>query len=224
MTNPAGSIREGGPEQPDGTFAYAQAYGEEVAGVMSHAVRQAKPVQLVPFVVSARPIAIPIENKMYRAARELGVLQRDGLAWTGDPNQFTPLKTGAEPGIDLAMETEVAYLRLGEIHIAAIPGELYPELLYNRVQPPGDPGSDFPDAPAEPAVADIFFPSEKWLILGLANDEIGYIIPKRQWDERPPYCYGRTKSQYGEINSCGPSTAPIIMNALSQRVAETAKK
>ena len=25
------------------------------------------------------------------------------------------------------------------------------------------------------------------MIIGLANDELGYIIPKRQWDEKPPF-------------------------------------
>jgi hypothetical protein len=48
------------------------------------------------------------------------------------------------------------------------------------------------------------------MIVGLANDELGYIIPKRQWDEKPPFAYGRTSAQYGEINSVGPDTAPIL--------------
>jgi len=26
-------------------------------------------------------------------------------------------------------------------------------------------------------------------VFGLANDEIGYIIPKSEWDEVPPYLY-----------------------------------
>ena len=51
------------------------------------------------------------------------------------------------------------------------------------------------------------------MLIGLANDEIGYIIPKRQWDEKPPFCYGRKKSQYGEVNSLGPETAPILCAA-----------
>ena len=109
------------------------------------------------------------------------------------------------------------------MHVAGIPGELYPELVYGRVQSPVDSGADFPDAPVEPAITQTL-PGDKWLIIGLANDEIGYIIPKCQWDERPPYCYGRTKSQYGEINSCGPNVAPVIMQALSKRVQETASQ
>jgi len=113
----------------------------------------------------------------------------------------------------------VAYLRLGEVHVASIPGELYPELIYGKFQEPAEPDADFPDAPLEPTVESIL-PGKKWLLFGLANDEIGYIIPRRQWDSMPPFAYGRQNSQYGEINSCSPEVAPIIMQALKLRVAD----
>jgi len=71
----------------------------------------------------------------------------------------------------------------------------------------------------EPTVESIL-PGKKWLLFGLANDEIGYIIPRRQWDSAPPFAYGRKVSQYGEINSCSPEVAPIIMQALKLRVAD----
>jgi hypothetical protein len=58
------------------------------------------------------------------------------------------------------------------------------------------------------------------LLIGLANDEVGYIIPKRQWDDTQPYCYGSARSQYGEINSCGPETAPILMKAMADCVRQ----
>jgi hypothetical protein len=49
------------------------------------------------------------------------------------------------------------------------------------------------------------------MMIGLANDEIGYIIPRTQWDVKKPYAYGRTKApQYGEQNSPGPDIAPAI--------------
>ena len=51
------------------------------------------------------------------------------------------------------------------------------------------------------------------MILGLANDELGYFIPKRQWDAEKPYCYRLKSSQYGEVNSCGPDTAKVICDA-----------
>lgn len=54
------------------------------------------------------------------------------------------------------------------------------------------------------------------LFHGLANDEIGYIISKRQWDNEKSYAYARDKSQHGEMNSCSPDVAPILMDALQQ--------
>jgi hypothetical protein len=113
----------------------------------------------------------------------------------------------------------VAYLRLGELHVACIPGELYPELVYGQFQDPVETAADFPTAPLEPTVASLM-PGKRWMLVGLANDEVGYIIPKRQWDREAPYAYGREYSQYGEINSCGPEVAPIILDALQRRVAE----
>ena len=56
------------------------------------------------------------------------------------------------------------------------------------------------------------------MLIGLANDEVGYIIPKRQWDEKPPYCYGRKSDQYGEVNSLGAETAPLLCEAFKELV------
>ena len=121
------------------------------------------------------------------------------------------------------MESEVAYLRLGELHVAAIPGELYPEVVYGKYQEPADPGADFPDAPLERPIAKIL-PGPKIMVLGLANDELGYILPKRQWDVKPPFAYGKSSAQYGEKNSVGPETARVLIEALADRVTDSQKK
>ena len=115
------------------------------------------------------------------------------------------------------MKTEVGYLALGELEVAVIPGEIYPELVLGKVQDPPDPGADFPDAPAEPAIYAQFKGKHRMLV-GLGNDEIGYIIPKRQWDLKPPFCYGLKKAQYGETNSVGPDAAPVICGAFRDLV------
>lgn len=49
--------------------------------------------------------------------------------------------------------------------------------------------------------------------IGPANDEIGYIIPKSQWDVRKPFVY-RDKPYYGEEISLGAETAPLLYNEL----------
>src|SRR5262249_34324433 len=133
--------------------------------------------------------------------------------WTGDPARPGPPLPDRQADGDLAIVSEVAYLRLGDLHLAAIPGELYPELVYGHYQEPVEPNVDMPDAPLEPPVMKSL-PGPKTMLFGLANDEVGYIIPKRQWDEVAPFAYGRTSKQYGEVNSVGPEVAPILMHAL----------
>ena len=76
-----------------------------------------------------------------------------------------------------------------------------------------------PDPVEVPPLRELM-PGRVKFLVGLANDEIGYIIPRRQWDERPPYAYGRSSGQYGEINSCGPQVAPLIMQQFQKRFAE----
>ena len=49
-----------------------------------------------------------------------------------------------------------------------------------------------------------------------SNDEIGYILPRSQWDAETPFAYGREDSQYGEINSVGPRAAPILAEAFAE--------
>lgn len=221
MSNPSGRIfdESTGKEVRDGNFEYARRYGEAVADLASQAIGRAAALDLTPFNVSTKPIAVPVHNSLYRAARAIGVMKRDFFLWTGDFQKPGGPKTPETADQDSAVESEVAYLRLGELHIACIPGELYPELVYGKFQEPVEAGVDFPDAPLEPTIASLM-PSPKWLLVGLANDEIGYIIPKRQWDKSAPYAYGKDGGQYGEINSCSPEVAPIIMEALKLRIEE----
>jgi hypothetical protein len=220
MSNPAGRILDdAGKALPDGTFEYAKRYGEAVAELANRAIAAAKPVTLTPLSVSSKTILIPVHNSLYRAARTLGVMKREAFVWTGDPNEQGDPMTAENASQESAIGSEVACVRLGELYIACIPGELYPELVYGKFQEPVEANVDFPSAPLEPTVASIFG-KRKWLLVGLANDEVGYIIPKRQWDKSPPYAYGREGSQYGEINSCSPEVAPIVMNAVRDCVAE----
>jgi hypothetical protein len=208
-----------GNELKEGDFEYARVYGEQVASLAAKAIDSAEPLELAPFVISAKPIAVPVENSLYRVARAVGVLKRPANVWTGNFQKFGDPMTLETKSLPSAVESEVAYLRLGELQVACIPGEVYPELVYGKFQDPVDPGADFPDAPLEPTVTSLL-PGKKWLLIGLANDELGYIIPKRQWDKVAPYAYGRDSSQYGEINSCGAEVAPILMSALKLRVEE----
>jgi hypothetical protein len=201
----------------DGTYEKTERYGMLLGEAAERAVKAAKPVELTPLELRSRRVFLPIDNKLYLAARQFGVFEREGFLWEGSSDKATPVK---DPGADkrLCLRTEIAYLRLGELDVAAIPGEIYPELVLSKVQDPVDPGADFPDAPIEPGIyAQMRGPYR--MLIGLANDEIGYIIPKRQWDEKPPFCYGRKTAQYGEVNSLGPDTAPLLCEAFKKLAA-----
>lgn len=214
--------RSDGSPLEDGSFEYAERYGSDVAQLAVKAVETAEPLALAPIAVSFKPISVPLENPLYRAARMMGVLKREGRKWTGNSEELGEPITRDDPKQIPAGVTEVGYVRLGDLHLAAIPGELYPELVYGKCQEPADAGADFPEAPAEPSIVELM-PGKKFLFVGLANDELGYIIPKRQWDEKSPFAYGKKEAQYGEGNSCGPNIAPILMESLKRRVNEVGR-
>jgi hypothetical protein len=200
----------------DGTFEKTERYGELLAEVADRALESARPVKLTPLRARRRILFLPLDNKLFLLARQLGVIQREAFLWSGDPYKAEPTKE-VKADKPLCTRTEVAWLRLGDLDIAAIPGEIYPELVLDKVQNPVDPGADFPDAPVEPAIYKQLRGPHRMLI-GLAGDEIGYIIPQRQWDEKAPFCYGRKKAQYGEVNSLGPNTAPLLCQAFQDLV------
>jgi hypothetical protein len=196
----------------DGTYEKTERYGRLVGEAAEAALAKAKPIRLTPLEVRSREVFLPLDNKLYLLARQMGVLKRQAYRWTGDPGK-AEAAGDAEVGKPLCLRTEVAWLRFGELEVAAVPGEIYPELVLGKVQDPADPAADFPDAAVEPAVYEGMAGPYR-MVIGLANDEVGYIIPKRQWDEKPPFCYGRKETQYGEINSVGAEAAPILCRAL----------
>jgi hypothetical protein len=167
MTGPEGRIKAAdGTELKEGDYAYAQGYGEAVAALAGEALKDVESITLSPIVVSARPVALPLANPGYRMGRAIGVLDREGFAWTGDPDRLgAPIPDPKAPG-DLAIESEVGCVRLGDLHVAAIPGELYPELVYGHYQDPADPNADAPDAPLEPPAMKSL-PGPKTLLFGL---------------------------------------------------------
>jgi len=102
--------------------------------------------------------------------------------------------------------SEVNVIRVGDVEILTVPGELYPEIAVGGVEAPE--GNDFGIEPVEVPPLYSLMTGRMNLMIGLANDEIGYIVPKSQWDTKPPYTYGRNSAPYGEENSGGPEVGP----------------
>ena len=151
-----------------------------------------------PIAIRAKTIDVKIENKMFLAAAYLGLIDRGHSRW-------------------MHMRSEVAVLTIGEASIACVPGEIYPEIVNGGIE--RAPGGEFDIAPLEVPPLRELMPGKIKFVFGLANDELGYIIPKSEWDVKAPRLYD-SKGVYGEINSCGPDTAQTIHGALAELCRE----
>ncbi|HMP31605.1 MAG TPA: hypothetical protein PKD85_18530, partial [Saprospiraceae bacterium] len=109
------------------------------------------------------------------------------------------------------VRSEVNLFAIGDAHFLTIPGEINPEIIDGGIEQPF--GADFEISAIEIPPLRKEMKGKINFVIGLANDEIGYIIPKSHWDKQRPYSYNYTEAPYGEINSLGPNTAPILHQA-----------
>lgn len=201
----------------DGTYEKTERYGKLLADASLNSLKKGKAISLTPIVVRKKEIMLPVDNPIYRLAKQLGVFKREIFDWDLQLNKHAGLNQREEK--HPAAKSEVSIITMGELGIGCIPGEIYPELLLGKVAKKPEKEADYQDAATE---ADWF---QKWKIpyktvIGLANDEIGYILPKKQWDEKPPFAYGSKSAPYGEINSLGPDTAFFIANAFNELLSK----
>jgi hypothetical protein len=183
------------------TFQKAEAQGMALALLSLNALRshEAVTVDASTLALQARTISLKMENKLFRLAGFLGIFRR-----------------GYHKRQHL--RSEVAAWSIGPAAFVHVPGELYPEILNGGVESPE--GGDYGLAPVEsPAIRELMSHRFKFFV-GLSNDEIGYIVPKSQWDTKAPFTYGRDKAPYGEVNSLGPETAPVIYQHVKEILKE----
>jgi hypothetical protein len=143
----------------------------------------------------------PLDNTLFMYYRFLGILDTTASLGTG------------ETGYSLV--SSVSLLQLGDVVLALLPCEIFPELVY------GD--ASLTDEDPEPLVtiADQF-DIENLLIVGLCNDELGYVVPPSDFliAEKLPYVNTvedeTGENHYEETNSLGPRTAFCIANAFRE--------
>jgi hypothetical protein len=148
--------------------------------------------------VRAKTVELAMKNKIFFLAAGLGLLDRGMSGWQ-------------------KMKTEVAAFKIGKASFLCVPGEIYPELVNGGIDAPK--GQDFNISPVEIPPLRELMPGKFKFVFGLANDEIGYIIPKSEWDNKEPFLYDGKKT-YGEINSFGPETAPSLHRAFKNILEE----
>ncbi len=175
------------------TFPKAKAQGDRLALLSLKALQDYDEIANGSIELRAQSVTLPMTNPLYRLGAFLGIFERGFSGW-------------------MKIRSEVCFWQLGPASFLHQPGEIYPEIINGGIEEPT--GRDFNGPPIEvPPLRDLM-PGKYKFTVGLSNDMIGYIIPKSEWDEEAPYIYDYEKAPYGEINSVGPETAPILYRAM----------
>ncbi len=168
--------------------------------------------------VLRQSFSIPVYNIVLAAAGIIKIIPRSSR------------NTGEGP-LGISVITEMNYLEIGdEFQVLMLPGELFPELAYGGYLPEGAAANGSPDKNPKPLVEIAENPN--LVIFGLANDEIGYILPPNDYmlHETMPFLEdGYEKSgrkHYEETNSVGIETAQRIADTfeLMMKTVNEAKK
>lgn len=157
------------PNKGDRSFALADSYGKGLASTVIAALADAKALPGDDRVeIRTRRTTFPLENAGWEALAAAGVIDR---------------------ALGAGVETELAWLRIGDAQFATHPGETSP--LYSE------------ETKALMGTGPKF-------VIGLGSDALGYILK--------PAFYGDSDlsgAEYLTRMSCGPETGPKMMEALA---------
>ena len=159
---------------------------------------------------------LPVENHGFQAMMSIGIFDRE-------PGCYDPEEDIDEDNMP-CLPTEVGLVELGSVRMLSIPGELLPEIGIggydgSRINIPGqelvDPDNSNPPeldaAPEGPYLLERLG-GEINFVVGLGNDEVGYIIPPYNFvlNDDVPWLLEAGGDHYEETNSLGAETAPLI--------------
>ena len=213
---------ETGEIAQDRTWKKAERIGTTLGQLVERALKFAETPAVNSILIRKSVLFTPLQNDHFRIAAATGVfsgrkpLYSDGKLDSSTVEKELPGAGKIQFPTGRDLRTEVDYVQLrsrGRVvaEIATIPGEAYPELTNGGIT--RYPGADFPDAAFEPTLR-AHLKSRYQFVLGLGNDELGYLIPKAEWDDQPPWLLNRPQRWYGEINSVGPDAAGVVLRGL----------
>lgn len=188
--------------------AYAKEFGKQLGELVNS---MAEKTEIEP-VINVKSVSVKIEatNFVLIFARLLKVLNNDILR-------------GKKRNVAY-IGTEVGYLELGNKQIGAflIPGELFPELwngeFFTAEESATGKNADY-------KVLRYMTDCTHNFVVGLCNDELGYILPDNDFllNEKTPYInsakdrFGR--GHYEETNSTGVKTARTILEEMDKLIS-----
>lgn len=126
-----------------------------------------------------------------------------------------------------AMKSEISYFEIDTLKILMLPCEIFPELVYGGYLSAEESGTgkggEVNPLPLKEIVGDDV------MIIGLANDELGYVVPPNDFvlnPEAPYFENGRDehgRRHYEETNSLGPETSVKIAETVTKIISAVEK-
>lgn len=160
-----------------------------------------------------REVYFKAENTILLAAAKIGLL---------DATEYR-----MPDGSGLVLKSEISYFEIDSLKILMLPCEIFPELVYGGYLPAEESATGYGDEINPVPLKEII--GDDVMIIGLANDELGYVLPPNDFilHEYAPYLEnGRDihdRRHYEETNSLGPDTAKIIAETVSEIVSAVEK-
>lgn len=199
------------------SFAKARAVGQRVALAALAGAESATEVPDPPLAFGAQTVKLRVENETWQLAFAAFRLIKRRLY------DFELEKPISETNFPKVL-TEISKVQIGELRFMGVPGELLPELAvgyderfalgHPQVAPTNPNPPELARVPSGPYLKDQLG-GELKTVIGLANDELGYLIPPYDYrlDAERPYWDEAPGDHYEETNSMGPSAVPELLTA-----------
>ena len=186
------------PELTDGQFDAEENLILTGEAIAAYALADQNWRKLEPQIAGATvEFTTHLDNTIFLYYKFLGILDNDVTRTMGGEYLLT---------------TELSVIRLGDLTLALLPGEAFPELVYST-------GENTLGAVAKA------YGIGEMMVVGLANDEIGYIVPPDDFvlHEKLPYLQEAKGDHYEETNSVGPNCAADLAEAFEEALKKLGK-
>lgn len=237
---------ESGEILPQRSWEKMQRIGELIAATVLEALKQQSPAAVRKITFKTKTITLPLDNRYLRILLAKGVIQRETFT-NGRP--VKPPEVGQEIRTEVGLITfyDRANSEKGRpgrsdhplAQIVTLPGELFPEIALGGYLEDDGPcwattdrkkamdgigkeriAAAQPGRIKEPVLLD-HLKAPFTFLLGLANDELGYIVPANDfvfptYNPGPVFGVDRcgSKDHYEETLSASSKMAPLVTQAL----------
>ncbi len=203
------------PQTDNHTFEEAEKVGVSLAESALESLAKESDRLDCDLKVASVPLLLPVDNGGFQVFIKAEILDAGADDLVYDDEMC--VGKGCVP-LDLV----AANLCDGEAQFVSIPGELFPELAMGGFSQPLEWDQDdmenapagtplkrtlkYKNAPLETPIRTEMMKAKYAFMIGLGNGELGYIVPKSQWDT----------DDYEETVSLGPETAPLLNEGLKK--------